>query len=300
MAKLETRDPIGYGDGPNVYLSVHNNPINHIDPLGLGMWDWMITGEWNPSDEARRAAEQGLRECNVASQVVAGVAKTGTNVVGHAVDIGMGVGYLAATGERMDAALMEREAYGDFAKQQAGRIAAGKYTGGDMAKDAGLAVAASNPITGPAIAGWNVGTGIREGDFVKVGEGGAHFASLVAGYSGKSSQMGDLSWGKLKTEMTTMPTFKGWFSKMFGKGPALSEADWQNQGRPPEQSSPYDIRERRASDGSREYTTYDEYGNRHRQYNFESTRHGEHQHTYDQESGPRPYGDRSDAQPIED
>ena len=30
-----TRDPIGYGDGLNVYRHVHANPINHIDPLGL-------------------------------------------------------------------------------------------------------------------------------------------------------------------------------------------------------------------------------------------------------------------------
>ncbi|MEM6854429.1 MAG: RHS repeat-associated core domain-containing protein [Planctomycetota bacterium] len=30
-----TRDPIGYADGLNVYLSVYNNPVNHVDPLGL-------------------------------------------------------------------------------------------------------------------------------------------------------------------------------------------------------------------------------------------------------------------------
>jgi len=35
VAVYLTRDPIGYADGPNVYLYVHNSPINHIDPLGL-------------------------------------------------------------------------------------------------------------------------------------------------------------------------------------------------------------------------------------------------------------------------
>ncbi|MEI6892236.1 MAG: DUF4329 domain-containing protein [Pontiella sp.] len=30
-----TRDPIGYGDGPNVYCYVHCNPITHFDSFGL-------------------------------------------------------------------------------------------------------------------------------------------------------------------------------------------------------------------------------------------------------------------------
>jgi RHS repeat-associated protein len=39
IGRYITRDPIGYADGLNVYLYVHNNPINHIDPLGLDMLD---------------------------------------------------------------------------------------------------------------------------------------------------------------------------------------------------------------------------------------------------------------------
>jgi RHS repeat-associated protein len=35
LGRFVTRDPSGYPDGPNNYLYCHNNPINHIDPLGL-------------------------------------------------------------------------------------------------------------------------------------------------------------------------------------------------------------------------------------------------------------------------
>jgi uncharacterized protein RhaS with RHS repeats len=33
-----TRDPIGYGDGPNVYCYVHCNPITQFDAFGLSGW----------------------------------------------------------------------------------------------------------------------------------------------------------------------------------------------------------------------------------------------------------------------
>jgi hypothetical protein len=35
VGRYLTRDPIGYGDGPNAYIYVGNNPINKFDPLGL-------------------------------------------------------------------------------------------------------------------------------------------------------------------------------------------------------------------------------------------------------------------------
>ncbi|MBI4834747.1 MAG: RHS repeat-associated core domain-containing protein, partial [Planctomycetes bacterium] len=36
LGRFNRRDPIGYDDGINIYTYVHNNPVNHRDPLGLG------------------------------------------------------------------------------------------------------------------------------------------------------------------------------------------------------------------------------------------------------------------------
>jgi RHS repeat-associated protein len=38
IGRYISEDPLGYADGANLYTYVHNNPINHIDPLGLMAW----------------------------------------------------------------------------------------------------------------------------------------------------------------------------------------------------------------------------------------------------------------------
>ena len=53
IGRYLTRDPIGYGDGMNVYVYAGNNPINHIDPLGLSWWSDTLS--------VAKAAAQGAR-----------------------------------------------------------------------------------------------------------------------------------------------------------------------------------------------------------------------------------------------
>jgi len=44
IGRYISRDPLGHGQGLNDYLYVRNNPVNHVDPLGLGWLDWVQTG----------------------------------------------------------------------------------------------------------------------------------------------------------------------------------------------------------------------------------------------------------------
>lgn len=64
----------------------------------------------------------------------------------------------------------------------------------------------------------------------------------------------------------------------------------------PEQSSPYSIYKRYTEKGEiKQVTTYDKFGNRHRQYDLQDSRRGEHQHNFDYGATlPRPKGARSD------
>jgi hypothetical protein len=66
-----TRDPIGYGDGPNIYCYVHCNPIMGFDPLGLrNFWNsltwftpnaisWSVKDSFNPWHESACWKETG-------------------------------------------------------------------------------------------------------------------------------------------------------------------------------------------------------------------------------------------------
>ena len=67
-----SRDPIGYSDGMNVYLYVNCNPINHIDPLGLGAWSDMVN-----SFVAGVEQYYGQRSDNVLKQVGTALIMTG-------------------------------------------------------------------------------------------------------------------------------------------------------------------------------------------------------------------------------
>lgn len=82
-----SRDPIGYGDGMNVYRSVSNNPINHIDPLGLSWWrGWGIKVSNWVRDKVKVAKDFYTRQAKEGNVVVATVGKTLTDLGGGAAD----------------------------------------------------------------------------------------------------------------------------------------------------------------------------------------------------------------------
>ena len=73
IGRYLTRDPIGYGDGLNVYIYVGNNPINGIDPQGLGVIHIdkddnnllavaksVVTGGWEGYNDGRQIVQDTL------------------------------------------------------------------------------------------------------------------------------------------------------------------------------------------------------------------------------------------------
>ena len=70
----------------------------------------------------------------------------------------------------------------------------------------------------------------------------------------------------------------------------------------PEQSAPYSTIRRYTEDGEiKQITTYDKFGSRHRQYDLQDARRGEHQHNFDYGNTlSRLKGERSDHLPIDE
>ncbi|MBN1859648.1 RHS repeat-associated core domain-containing protein, partial [Candidatus Bipolaricaulota bacterium] len=88
IGRYTTRDPIGYPSGTmNVYESVFNNPVNHLDPLGLGPGDadppksiseWLLDvmvdagnaiNAWLESESAPKTAERAWAVAEVAGAI---------------------------------------------------------------------------------------------------------------------------------------------------------------------------------------------------------------------------------------
>ncbi len=68
------RDPVLGGDPLfNPYGFPGANPVTGRDPFGTGLWDWITTGEWNPTDKERLDARKCAGNSNVVSQSAMGV-----------------------------------------------------------------------------------------------------------------------------------------------------------------------------------------------------------------------------------
>jgi len=116
LGRFLTRDPAGYPDGPNNYLYCNNNPINHIDPLGL--WGVHVGGLKLGNDKPwlafdRDTTDAAARGGAAMTKVVAGVAEV---AAGAAITVKTG-GLAAAGGVAMavDGASRAQGGVADFA-----------------------------------------------------------------------------------------------------------------------------------------------------------------------------------------
>ncbi len=61
LGRFMQTDPIGYGDGLNLYAYVGNDPVNFVDPLGACRYTAWIRARWEQQDDGRWVVVEVLR-----------------------------------------------------------------------------------------------------------------------------------------------------------------------------------------------------------------------------------------------
>ncbi|MBN2684670.1 MAG: hypothetical protein JXR40_05280 [Pontiellaceae bacterium] len=137
-----TRDPAGYGDGPNVYCYVNGNPITGYDPYGLWNWKKFTKAIVKSVVTAVAVAAVAAAVVVAAAPVVAaavGISATACAVVSTtATVVGAGMAVVGAvqTGESIYAVATGKEAWTGRKLEEGER----EEIAGSMAGDAIMAV----------------------------------------------------------------------------------------------------------------------------------------------------------------
>jgi RHS repeat-associated protein len=171
-----SRDPIGYGDGMNLYQYVGGNPVNGFDPVGLrrdrvwyeNLWIWAKTGMWDPADNIVEHVDRYIsRDANLAGKIGVVLAQGAVETANFAGDLAFVVDEAARSGGRADAELVSQVVASGLAAEQAQQVASGEWSMWEGTKDASM----MNPVSQTIKGGLEIGTGIRMGDTDRIAEG---------------------------------------------------------------------------------------------------------------------------------